>query len=303
MKRTFCLLLALLLVLALGAQAFADDALYCRICGSQIPADSNFCPYCAAAVVRADGSAATSTHLPGKSPSPATSVPADPGPFNSNVRTGASGKLRVTKSPTSESVPYGGSCIFIAHADNASSITWYIANADASVICEAGEAASANNGLYVSGSKTDTLSLSGIPSWMNGYQVQACFAGTDGKVYTDVAKIWTYAPVQEKCCSCWCCPEWWYLCPVHCDCPWLLPWWDPCAPPPPPPDKPGPGPIGPEPPLPDKPEPDKPPLPPEELPPPPEAPKSETPPTSLDLVIAELENNFDLDPELVKVFS
>ncbi len=185
MKRVFCLLLALILLFSLGAEVFAEDVLYCRICGRQIPVDSNVCPYCATAVVHADGSVAST---------PKTDTPA--GPFKSSVR--SIGNLRVTKSPYTESVPYGGSCIFIAHADNASSVKWYIANADATVIAEASEAPAYNSGLSVSGDKTDTLSLSGIPSWMNGYQVQACFTGSDGTVYTEVARIWTYEQPAPK---------------------------------------------------------------------------------------------------------
>lgn len=239
MKRVFCLLLALVLLVSLGASAFADDVLYCRICGKKIPADSNVCPYCGVAVVHADGTVATVTQVPGKSPSPATNTTSDPGPFKNITKT--CGSLRVTKSPTSESVPYGGSCCFIAYASNASSITWYLANADGTVICEASEAAAVNNGLYVSGSRAETLSLSGIPSWMNGYQVQACFSSSEGKVYTDIAKIWTYAPQQEKCW--WDYPEWWYLCP------WDY-WGHGPFDPPFPPDWPDPGPVGPNPPPP-----------------------------------------------------
>ena len=46
MKRVFCLLLALVMIVSLGSQAFADDVLFCRICGKQIPVDSKVCPYC-----------------------------------------------------------------------------------------------------------------------------------------------------------------------------------------------------------------------------------------------------------------
>ena len=54
MKRIVCLLLAFALVFAFGAQAFADDALFCRMCGKQIPSDSRFCSYCGAEVVTYD---------------------------------------------------------------------------------------------------------------------------------------------------------------------------------------------------------------------------------------------------------
>ena len=138
-------------------------------------------------------------------PSPTTqSTAAVSGPFNTTTGSStSSNRVRVTKSPTSESVPYGGSCCFIAHAANATSITWYIANSDASIICAASDAPSSVSGLYVSGANSDTLYLSGIPSWWNGAQVQACFTGEGGPVYTETARIWTYQPAVQPCRSNW----------------------------------------------------------------------------------------------------
>ena len=248
MKRTVCLALALVLLLSLGVQAFADDVLYCRMCGKKIPADSKVCQYCGEKVIHTDSAAAgpfapvaalskpadsadsSDEAAPAAStetksaPSPATAATV-PGPFNTTLGgSAASGNVRVTKSPTSESVPYGGSCLFIAHAANAASITWYIANSDASIITTAAEAPSRVSGLYVSGANSDTLSLSGIPSWMNGCQVQACFTGEGGPVYTEIARIWTYQPVQEPKCAGWTWLDWFkfYFCndPYYWDYPW-----------------------------------------------------------------------------------
>ena len=107
-------------------------------------------------------------------------------------------------------------------------MTWYIASADTSTILTAYEAADNISGLHVSGGNTDTLSLSGIPSWMNGCQVQACFTGEGGPVYTDVAKIWTYEECVRESNPCWC-PvvyEWSYYEPVAGRDP-VVPWWNP----------------------------------------------------------------------------
>ena len=246
MKRILCICLTLVLLLSLGIQAFADDLLFCRMCGKQIPADSKVCQYCGEKVVHPDSAAvpaaaatpaspapaaaATASPAPAAAPgvsaaSPATAAAAaTPGPFNTlSGSTSQSGRLRITKSPTSESVPYGGSCMFIAHADNATSVTWYIATPDASLITTAAEAPSRVAGLSVSGSSSDTLSLSGIPSWMNGCQVQACFTGEGGPVYSEIARIWTYQPAQQQKRN-W--SVWdWYGCNDW-DCPW---YWDyPC---------------------------------------------------------------------------
>ena len=234
MKRFFCLLLVFVLVLSLGLQASAEPAiLFCRLCGERIPPDSLVCQYCGAAVVHADGSdasAAQESAAQTQHSSPATlSAPASsvPGPFNTIIGENNTSRVRVTKSPTSESVPYGGSCIFIAHALNADSITWYLANSDASAIIPASEASAYASGLSVTGYNSDTLSLSGIPSWMNGYQVQACFDGEGGPVYTEIARIWTYEEVKpHHPCNPW---AYWmeYGCPP--------PWWELPQPPSPPP--------------------------------------------------------------------
>ncbi len=224
MKRIGCFLLVLVFVLSCGVQAFAEDVLYCRMCGRQIPTDSRICPYCGVAVVHVDGDADHSgaeTDAAAGASSPATDVPAAdarqnapvPGPFGTTLSGGAYTGVRVTKSPTSESVPYGGSCLFIAHAVNASSVTWYLANTDTSIIIPASEAPAYVAGLSVSGTSSDTLSLSGIPSWMDGYMVQACFEGEGGPVYTDIARIWTYEEARQPVCPPPCTEmlSWYYL--------------------------------------------------------------------------------------------
>ena len=235
MKRMLCLLLVLVMLLSLCVQAFADeDVLFCRMCGKQIPTDSKVCSYCGEKVVlvgngaAADQSAkANANEAPAASSaaSPATQavtapypydpvvLPAStpvPGPFNSTAGTNSAPRARVyvTKSPTSESVPYGGSCMFIAHAANATSVTWYISNSDGSLICTAADAPANVSGLTVSGANSDSLYLSGIPSWWNGCQVQACFTGEGGPVYTDIARIWTYQPTPQVKSSGWSLWDW-----------------------------------------------------------------------------------------------
>ena len=236
MKRRLCLLLVLVLLFVCGGHAFADyDVLYCRMCGRKIPGDSKVCPYCGVAVVLVDEGARAAAKPAAQTvqinaQTVQNTAQTNPGPFNTTLDANGlvSGRVRVTKSPTSESVPYGGSCMFIAHAANATSVTWYIASADTSTILTAYEAADNISGLHVSGGNTDTLSLSGIPSWMNGCQVQACFTGEGGPVYTDVAKIWTYEECVRESNPCWC-PvvyEWSYYEPVAGRDP-VVPWWNP----------------------------------------------------------------------------
>ena len=115
--------------------------------------------------------------------------------------------------------------MFIAHAVNATSVTWYISSSDGSIVTAASDAPYSVSGLYVTGGNSDTLYLSGIPSWWNGCRVQACFTGEGGPVYSDIARIWTYQPAQAKDTGC---RSWWdwfscyYSCdPYQWDCPYI----------------------------------------------------------------------------------
>lgn len=232
LKRVFCLLLVLLFALSLCVPVFADsDALFCRKCGKPIPTDSNFCPYCGAGVT-VDASGARNTTASPRSDTPTVTVPTVPAATQSAALSSGGrldystilNRVRVTKSPTSESVPYGGSCTFIAHAANATSVTWIITTSDGSISAPAYEAANSISGLYVSGANTDTLRLSGIPSWMNGCMVQACFTGEGGPVYTEAARIWTYQPKSSSSDEggmLWWWPYRYYIDPYT----WDAPWW------------------------------------------------------------------------------
>ena len=260
MKRMLCVLLLLVFVLSFSFSAFAEENMFCRFCGKQIPADSLFCQYCGKSLATTEASAPAVFEQPKAEPVPeATPAPvaaaapapvvvaqpvstesvqsAVPGPFNTTSVNGATvRKVAVTKSPTSESVPYGGACMFIAHAANATSVTWYLASSDASLIIPAVEGPSYVAGLSVSGVNSDTLYLSGIPASMNGCQVQACFTGEGGPVYTDIARIWTYQPAvstsTQKDDSIWTLlaqwDPWWDYDPW-----WGCGWSDPVPPPPP----------------------------------------------------------------------
>ncbi len=92
--------------------------------------------------------------------------------------------VRITKSPTSETVAAGGSALFIAYADNSTGIVWITVSPDAKTSFEIGEAPRYFSGLNVSGQGTSTLSLSNIPYEMNGWRIQAYFTGNGGPLYT-----------------------------------------------------------------------------------------------------------------------
>ena len=111
---------------------------------------------------------------------PVTGAPVTPAPDS---------KVKVTKSPTGESVAAGEDAWFVAHADNSTGTNWYVQSADGGTVYSAADAPSHFPGLSVSGANNDSLHLSNIPVSMNGWTVYASFSGNGGPVYTGAAKI------------------------------------------------------------------------------------------------------------------
>lgn len=120
------------------------------------------------------------------------------GPFGTML-TADSGKVAVYKSPTSESVPVGGACVYIARARNSTGIRWYVANWDASIVYDLRDAPYYFPGLTVAGLGTEQVTLMGVPYSMNGWRIQAGFDGQDGPVYSDIAYIYVYYPTVAAC--------------------------------------------------------------------------------------------------------
>ena len=98
-------------------------------------------------------------------------------------------KVKVTKSPTGESVAAGEDAWFVAHADNSTGTNWYVQSADGGTVYSAADAPSHFPGLSVAGANNDSLHLSNIPVSMSGWTVYASFSGNGGPVYTGAAKI------------------------------------------------------------------------------------------------------------------
>lgn len=105
------------------------------------------------------------------------------------------GIVNLTKSPTGEIVDEYGSAIFIARADNATSISWRFVSPDTTVTYTDTEALSAFPGLSIEGLGTERVKLWNIPYAMNGWKVQAKFEGYGGPVLSSGAPI-TVNPAQ-----------------------------------------------------------------------------------------------------------
>ncbi len=121
------------------------------------------------------------------------------GAFGTTTDPTRSGIINILKHPTSETLPVYNDAYFIAHASNATSITWLIANSDASIIYTAADAPYYIYGLSVRGAYSDTLVLENVPLSMNGWKVQAKFDGPGGPVYSNVAYLNIYQVYYRPC--------------------------------------------------------------------------------------------------------
>lgn len=97
------------------------------------------------------------------------------------------GPVKITKHPYGETVQEGGSCGFIARADNADSRHWYFTKGG--TVVDAKEASSYFPGLTVSGATNEHIKLHNIPASMNGWSAYCVFYGDDGSATSNKAGI------------------------------------------------------------------------------------------------------------------
>ena len=97
------------------------------------------------------------------------------------------GPVKITKHPYGETVQEGGSCGFVARADNDNNRHWYFYKNG--VVVDANDAATQFPGLSVSGTTKEHLKLSHIPAVMNGWSAYCVFYGNDGSVTSNKAGI------------------------------------------------------------------------------------------------------------------
>ena len=95
---------------------------------------------------------------------------------------------KITKSPTSETRPEGGDTLFIAKAENYDHCYWQFISPDGTDM-SAAEFQSKFPNVYISGSNTTTLAISGFEKAMTGYKVICVFDGKGGRAVTDAATI------------------------------------------------------------------------------------------------------------------
>ena len=109
----------------------------------------------------------------------------------------------ITKNPTSEAIAIGGKTWFIAHADNANTMTWELVDANGNIYSLV-DAMAMHPGLKLEALEGDTIAVSNVPVSVNGWGVQATFYGQGGAVSTSPAYIYVgdfltyYGSVIEK---------------------------------------------------------------------------------------------------------
>ncbi len=109
----------------------------------------------------------------------------------------------ITKNPSSEAIAIGGKTWFIAHADNATSMSWELVDPNGYIHTLA-DAMALNPGLSLEALEGDTIAVSNVPASLNGWGVQATFYGPGGAISTSPAYIYVgdfltaYGSVIEK---------------------------------------------------------------------------------------------------------
>ena len=96
----------------------------------------------------------------------------------------------ITKNPTSEAIAIGGKTWFIAHADNASSLTWRMVAPDGTIYYSLDSAMAAHPGLKLEALEGDTLAVSNVPLSANGWGIVAIFENGASSAATDPAFLY-----------------------------------------------------------------------------------------------------------------
>lgn len=100
----------------------------------------------------------------------------------------------ITKNPSGETVDNGGSAVFVARADNASYITWYLLDAGGTVRYPAASIGQYVEGVTAAGANSERLVVSGLNEKMNGWMAECEFSNEYGSVMSTVAAINVLAP-------------------------------------------------------------------------------------------------------------
>lgn len=101
----------------------------------------------------------------------------------------------VTKNPSGETVAEGDSCTFVARAEDAESIMWFLTNGHDTI--KASKGPSRFSGLKVSGTDEEKLRLSNIPTSLDGWEAFATFTNEFGSSDSKSADINVYRAMSK----------------------------------------------------------------------------------------------------------
>ncbi len=141
------------------------------------------------------------TPVPTPEPTPEPTPQPTPTPFTPTPVSGPA--VLITKNPSSESLAIGGKTWFIAHAENAYSLTWEIVDPYGNIY-SVSDAMAQHPGLLLEVLEGDTIAVSNVPLSLNGWGVQARFDGQGNSATTSPAYIYVgdfvnaYSSVIEK---------------------------------------------------------------------------------------------------------
>ena len=99
-------------------------------------------------------------------------------------------QIVITKNPTSETIAIGGKTWFIAHADNAASLTWQMTGPDGVIYYSLDSAMAIHPGLKLEALDGDTLAVSNVPLSANGWGVVALFENGNSSAVTEPAYLY-----------------------------------------------------------------------------------------------------------------
>lgn len=95
----------------------------------------------------------------------------------------------ITKNPTTETAVSGNTIYFIAKADNASTMTWFIASPDGREGVNAEDISSIFPNASCTGQGSEMLGIVNVDSAMDGWKVVCKFSGPGGEAFTEPAFI------------------------------------------------------------------------------------------------------------------
>lgn len=99
-------------------------------------------------------------------------------------------QIVITKNPTSEAIAIGGKTWFIAHADNAASLTWRMTGPDGVIYYSLDSAMAIHPGLKLEALERDTLAVSNVPLSASGWGVVALFENGSSSAVTEPAYLY-----------------------------------------------------------------------------------------------------------------